>query len=80
MSVPIPCPNCSADHLHAAVYLDAERGDRFEVVAVVDDEDLSEAVVVARVNEAGTVTRPEEAHLSCCACDWAGDQFIRWMA
>jgi hypothetical protein len=74
VSVPIPCPRCPCEHLHAAVYVDAEAGDRFEVLG---DGDAAETVVV-RFNAAGSVAEPEEAHLSCCACGWDGDRFIRW--
>jgi hypothetical protein len=29
--VPIDCPNCGVGHLHAAVYIEAEGGDMYEV-------------------------------------------------
>jgi hypothetical protein len=74
MSVPIPCPSCGADHLHAAVYLDAEHGNRFEVLGFSDDPDT----VIVRSNPAGSVATPEEVFLSCCACDWNDDRFVRW--
>ncbi len=74
MSVSIPCPRCSCDHLHAAVYVDAESGDRFEVIGPGDEPET----VRARVNPDGGLRQPEEAFLSCCVCDWNGDRFIRW--
>jgi len=74
MPVPIACPKCGADHLHAAVYLDAESGDRFEIIGDAD----ADGKVLAHENPQGRLTRPEEALLSCCACDWTTDVFLTW--
>ena len=68
------CPQCGTDHLHAAVYIDAEHGDRYEVKALRDDGQT----VVVRFTPDGRISLPEEAALSCCACDWTSDCFIRW--
>ena len=75
MSVAIRCPNCSCEHLHASVAIEAEAGDRFEVIGSSGD---GEDNVVVRVNRAGRVQAPSEALLSCCACDWSGDTGITW--
>lgn len=74
VAVPIHCPNCGVDHLHAVVYVDAEAGDRYEVIA---DGDVPDTVVVLH-NSLGEVKDPAEAGLSCCACGWTADRFIRW--
>lgn len=73
VSVPIACPVCECDHLHAVVYVDAEQGDWFEVIG----DATSEAVLV-RLNENGAVRTPEEASLSCCACGWSDERAIQW--
>jgi hypothetical protein len=75
MSVPIACPECGVDHLHAAVYVEAEAGDRFQVVADGQDGDT----VLVRYNPGGRVKPPREVHLECCACDWTTDRFTRWV-
>lgn len=74
MPLRMPCPACGCDHLHASVYVDAESGDRFEVVAPGDEP----ATVVAKEDPQGRLVRPEEAHLLCCACGWETDHVIRW--
>jgi hypothetical protein len=63
------------DHLHASAYVGAEEGDRFEVVA---DGDEAETVLV-RFDPGGRTLPPDEVHLLCCACDWEGDRFTRWV-
>jgi hypothetical protein len=68
------CPQCGTDHLHAAVYVDADVGDRYEVMALGEEDET----VIVRANPAGRSSPPEEAVLSCCACDWTADRFIRW--
>jgi hypothetical protein len=40
VSVPIACPRCGVDHLHAIAYVDAEEGDRYEVVADGQEADM----------------------------------------
>lgn len=67
-------PRCGADHLHGAVYIEAEAGDRYELITLSEED---EAVMV-RLNPDGRVSPPDEAFLSCCACDWTGDRVIRW--
>jgi hypothetical protein len=74
VSVPIPCPRCGADHLHAAVYVEAEAGHRFEVIGDGPEDET----VLVRFNPDGQIEPPEEAHLLCCACDRDTDRFIRW--
>jgi hypothetical protein len=79
VSVPLHCPRCSCDHLHADAYISAEDGDRFEVIeSACDDISSNEARVRVRINERGRVERPDEVLLSCCACDWHNDAFIDW--
>jgi hypothetical protein len=74
MSVPISCPSCGADHLHAAVYIEAESGARYEVVGSSEDAET----VLVRSNPAAPISEPEEVFLSCCVCDWNADRFIKW--
>jgi len=33
------CPQCGTDHLHAAVYVDADVGDRYEVTALGEEDE-----------------------------------------
>jgi hypothetical protein len=56
------------------VYVDAEAGDRFEVLG---DGPVESSVRVC-VNSDGRLSWPEEVALSCCACGWSGDRFIEW--
>ena len=54
VSVPIPCPNCGTEHLHATFYMEAD-GDRFQVVAEGPEADT----VLVRFDPDGAITPPE---------------------
>jgi hypothetical protein len=75
VSFQMACPRCGVDHLHATAYVDAEKGDRYEVVADGKQADT----VLVRFNPNGHIKPPEEVHLLCCACDWWTDRFVRWV-
>src|SRR3954471_2415466 len=75
VTVAISCPAYECDHLHALVYVDAEEGDRFEVIG-----EASSDVVLVRLNENGMVRTPEEASLYCCACGLSGERGVKWGA
>ena len=71
----IACPGCGVDHLHALAYVEAEHGDRYELIS-----DGKEAgTVLVRLNPNGAINPPDEVHLLCCACDWWTDRFAGWM-
>lgn len=60
-------------HRHAAVYIDVEVGDRYEAMALGDED---QTVIVRRIRLVDWPTGG--SLLSCCACDWTGDRFVRW--
>lgn len=75
MAFPMVCPRCGADHLHATAYVEADEGDRFEVVGFGQEPET----VLVRFNPVGRTAPPDEVHLLCCACDWWTDHFVRWV-
>jgi hypothetical protein len=68
------CPQCGTDHLHAAVDIDADLGDRYEVHGTRRGGRHRD-----RPRESGRALVATGGSLSVLrACDWTGDRFIRW--